>query len=301
VTDRRRAAVLGRPIGHSLSPVLHRAAYAALGLDWEYRALECSVAELPATLARLAADHAGASLTMPLKLAAVSLVGRLEPPAGEIGAVNTVLFEGVPAQRWRGANTDVAGVRCALDELGRRSGVDRLPAGPVLILGAGGAARAALGALAAGTGTGPVTVAAREPARAAPLVELAARLGIACRAVPLALLPSAAAGAELIISTLPPAGAAAVAPDLDPWPGAALCDVVYDGWPTPLARSAGAAGCPVIGGLAMLVGQAAEAVRLMTGSEPPVAAMWRAGQAALEGRLSASAGAATRRSGSRMR
>src|ERR1700712_699591 len=107
---RRRAAVCGSPIAHSLSPVLHRAAYAELGLrDWSYEAVECTSAELPARLeaARREEDFGGYSLTMPLKLTAVGLVDELEPLARRVGAVNTV----VPRNGGlAGYNTDVPGM-----------------------------------------------------------------------------------------------------------------------------------------------------------------------------------------------
>lgn len=268
---RSRAAVLGRPIGHSLSPVLHRAAYQALGLDWSYGAIDCGADELADALTRLSVDHVGVSLTMPLKLAAVALMTTLDQAASQLGAVNTVLFE---PKGWSGYNTDVAGVRAALAEVGFDG------SSPTVLLGAGGSARAALGALAGRVDE--VRVAVRDPLRAAPLVVLGASLGLAVATV--RLDRSALAGAALVISTLPPPGNSAAAARFADWPaGASLVDVVYEGWPTPLAQLAARFGGSVVGGLATLVGQAAEAVRLMTGMEPPFAAMRAAGEAALAG------------------
>lgn len=270
--ERCRAAVLGSPISHSLSPVLHLAAYRALGLDWSYTAIECGSEELAEVLARLAGDHVGVSLTMPLKLAAVPLMSSLEPMAAKLGAVNTVLFQG---GSWVGCNTDVAGVGAALAEAGFDG------AGRVVLLGAGGSARAVLGALAGRLGE--IRIAIREPTRAAGLPQLAARLGLTASLVPLDR--AAVEGASLVVSALPPAGNAAAAASFAYWPaGAALVDLVYEGWPTPLARLAGGSHAAVVSGLVTLVGQAAQAVALMTGRQPPLAAMRAAGEAALASR-----------------
>ncbi len=268
---RRRAAVLGRPIGHSLSPVLHRAAYAELGLNWTYDAIDTDAAGLPAWLAELAQTHAGLSLTMPLKEAVLPLLDELTGDARTVGAVNTVLYRD---QRRLGANTDVAGVTAALDELG----ID--PGGHgVVLLGAGGAARAVLAALARRR-VPRIAVVVRDPARAEGLRALAERVGVAVTVE--AWAPGALAGAALVVSAVPPVPALGDLLGGSGWPaGAALFDLTYAPWPTPLATAARAAGAAVIGGLPMLVAQAAEQVRLMTGLEPPVPAMRAAGEAAL--------------------
>src|SRR5262250_221072 len=107
-----KAAVLGSPIAHSLSPVLHRAAYRALGLTgWTYQAIECDEARLPDLLAACDASWAGLSLTMPLKRAVLPLLDHTEPLAAEVGAANTVVFA---AGRRHGHNTDVPGLLAAL-------------------------------------------------------------------------------------------------------------------------------------------------------------------------------------------
>ncbi|MEP6464300.1 MAG: shikimate dehydrogenase [Frankiaceae bacterium] len=268
---RGRAAVLGSPIAHSLSPVLHAAAYAELGLDWTYEAIECDAPALPSTLDRLAETHRVLSLTMPLKEAVLPLLDDLAPDARTLGAVNTVLFDD---GRRLGANTDVVGVLAALDELGAD------PAGQrVALLGAGGAARAVLAALAA-RDVGPVAVVVREPARADGLRALAGTLGVSITVRGWSL--EALAGQALVISAAPQVAV----PAEWVWPaGAALLDLVYAPWPTPLAELAEAAGARVIGGLPMLVAQAAEQVRLMTGRQPPVEEMRRAGEAALRARV----------------
>lgn len=302
----RRAGVLGSPIAHSLSPVLHRAAYAALGLDWAYDVVECDAAALPAVLAAFAAAPppgvAGVSLTMPLKSAAWRLVAELAPSARAVGAVNTVLFGAaagggpaaggsgevpggcgeVPAGGGQvpgtvGHNTDVTGLVAAV----REAGFDRAPA-PVVLLGGGGAARAGLGALAR-LGAGEAAVVVRDPARAEPLAELGRRLGLRVRVAGWASARREVAAAALVVATTPPGATDGLA--AGGWPGGgALVDVCYAPWPTALGRAAAAAGVPVVGGLAMLVGQAAEAVELMTGRPAPVAAMRAAGEAALAAR-----------------
>lgn len=266
----RRAAVLGRPVAHSLSPALWRAAFAADGLDWTYDAIECDEGQLPAVLADCAADPewAGVSLTMPLKLAAA----RLLPAADGLGAVNTVVFRD---GEMTGHNTDVDGIRAAVATVcaGRP--------GQVVVLGAGGTARAALSACRQ-LSPSAVDVVARRPDVVA--AELAALGGDP----PLRLLPwsrahAAIAAADLVVATTPAGATDELA--FASWPaGAALVDVVYAPWPTRLADAAAAAGAPVAGGLEVLVGQAATAYRLVTGLDAPVAAMRAAGEAALAAR-----------------
>jgi shikimate dehydrogenase len=265
----RRAAVLGSPIAHSLSPVLHRAAYAELGLPWSYDAVEVSPAGLAAFLDGLDETWAGLSLTMPLKAAVLPLLTSVSDLARGVGAVNTVLLP----QR-RGENTDVPGMVAALTA----HGISRL--GSAAVLGGGATARSALAALGPLTDT-PVRVFARGPEREAELRAAAARLGLdvqvrhwadAARAVE----------ADLVVSTTPASAGESRAGE---WPRACvLFDVVYDPWPTALARAASAAGATVIGGLDLLVGQAALQVELMTGRAAPVEAMRRAGEAALRRR-----------------
>src|SRR6516164_7324334 len=163
-----KAAVLGSPIGYSLSPVLHQAAYQALGLaGWSYEAIECDEAHLPALLAGCGPDWAGLSLTMPLKRVVLPLLDSLDPLGAEVGAANTVVFG---AGQRHGHNTDVPGMIAALAE----AGVTGLP-GPatVLILGGGATACSALAA-ARGLGAARATAAVRDPARTGDLVAAAA-------------------------------------------------------------------------------------------------------------------------------
>ena len=270
-----KAAVLGSPIGHSLSPVLHRAAYQALGLaGWSYEAIECDEAHLPALLAGCGPDWAGLSLTMPLKRAVLPLLDSLDPLGAEVGAANTVVFA---AGQRHGHNTDVPGMIAALTEGGVTG-----PPTAVLILGGGATACSALAAVR-GLGATQATAAVRDPARAADLLAAGRRLGVAVTLVPFDQPAVAAPG--LLISTVPAGAANFYAErlsrgDLVP---AHLLDVVYHPWPTVLAVAAGRAGVTVVGGFPMLLHQAAGQVALMTGKQAPVEAMRAAGLAALGG------------------
>ncbi|MBO0821304.1 MAG: shikimate dehydrogenase, partial [Nocardiopsaceae bacterium] len=145
-----RAAVLGKPVAHSLSPFLHRAAYAALGLDWSYETVECDEAGLPDFVTSRGPDWAGLSLTMPLKRTVLPLLDHVDPVAAATGGANTVVFR--PDGRY-GYNTDVQGITAALTEAGAGSagvgsadaiGAGAAGAGSVLILGAGATACSAL-------------------------------------------------------------------------------------------------------------------------------------------------------------
>jgi shikimate dehydrogenase len=267
-----KAAVLGSPVAHSLSPVLHRAAYRALGLDgWSYQAIECDQARLPALLAGCGPDWAGLSLTMPLKRVVLPLLDRTEPLAAEVGAANTVVLAG---GRRHGYNTDVPGMVAALAEAGVTT------AGRVLILGAGATACSSLAAVRALGETGAM-VAARDPARAGDLLAAAGRLGVSVTVRPLEQVDWSTA--DLVISTVPGGAADALAEHWED--GAAvpprLLDVAYHPWPTRLAAAAERAGSAVTGGFGLLLHQAAGQVELMTGRTAPVEPMRAAGLAAL--------------------
>jgi shikimate dehydrogenase len=271
-----KAAVLGSPISHSLSPVLHRAAYRALGLTgWTYDAIECDEAGLPALLDGCGQDWAGLSLTMPLKRAVLPLLDTAEPLVTDVGGANTVIFAAGARQ---GHNTDVPGMINALTAAGVSG------SGPVLLLGAGATACSALAAVRA-LGAGEVTVAVRDPERAADLLAAARRLGMAVRLADFGGQPPAS-GWHLLISTVP-AGAADIYAqqvlrgDLVP---AAVLDVVYHPWPTRLAAAAEKTGAALVFGFELLLHQAARQVELMTARTPPTAAMRRAGQAELRRR-----------------
>ncbi len=277
--------MLGSPIAHSLSPTLHTAAYRELGLSgWSYEAIECDEAGLPGLLASLGPDWAGLSLTMPLKRAVLPLLDRADPLVTVVGGANTVLLTG---NECSGYNTDVPGLVAALDETG--VGVD----GPVLMLGGGATACAAIAALRQ-AGASAVTAAVRNPATAGALAAAAERVGLPLRMVSFGpgpdreewLAESAARRWPLLLSTVP-AGAADGYADLvaaGALTAAAVFDVLYHPWPTRLAGAAGAAGSTVIGGFSLLLHQAAEQVRLMTGRPAPVEAMRAAGLARLAAR-----------------
>ena len=255
----RQAGVLGRPIEHSLSPVLHKAAYAALGLDWVYTAIDCGVDDLPGALAERS-DWAGFSLTMPLKRAGLYLASHVAPRATVVGAANTLL---PAADGWRADNTDVAGVLGALAETTRRPE-------SVTVLGAGGTAQAVVAA-AAEYGLAEVGVLVRDAGRTDALRETAERAGVRL-AVDTLQVDASALGAELVVSTLPPGAA-------DPLAAArwradqVLLDVVYASWPTELAAGAIRAGAEVLSGARMLLHQAIIQVELMTGQAAPSTAM----------------------------
>jgi shikimate dehydrogenase len=283
-----RAAVLGSPIEHSLSPVLHTAAYAALGLEgWTYTAIECDEARLPALVASCdsagpggrppragpGGRWAGLSLTMPLKRAVLPLLDRTEQLALEVGGANTVVFAD---ERRHGYNTDVPGMVAALAEAGVTA-----PPGAT-ILGAGATACAALAALRA-VGLAAAVVQVRDQARAGDLLAAARRLGMA---VDLRPFGSPVRGGDLLISTVP-AGAADFLAERASDPRArprAVLDVVYSPWPTPLATAAANLGAIVVSGFDLLLHQAARQVELMTGRPAPLPAMRAAGQAELSRR-----------------
>ena len=269
------AAVLGSPVAHSLSPVLHRAAYAELGIDWDYTSIECAESGLVDLLASVRRDAAwrGFSLTMPLKLAALELVDRPTRRAAAVGAVNTVLPDG---DDLLGDNTDLPGVVSTLRELGVAA-----PRRPVL-LGAGGTARAAVGALAE-LGATEAVVVVRAAGRAGPLVDLAAVLGLTLVTAEWSAAAAAVAAADVVVATTPAGATDALA--ATGWPAAVpLLEVLYDPWPTGLAAAARRAAAPVAGGLALLVHQAAVQVQLMSGKSAPIHAMRVAGERALAAR-----------------
>jgi shikimate dehydrogenase len=274
-STRRRAAVLGSPIRHSLSPTLHRAAYAALGLTgWRYDAVECGEAALPTFVEQLGPEWAGLSLTMPLKRVALTVADEISPLASAVGAANTLVL-GQPGEHRQAENTDVAGILTAL----REAGVDQVSA--AVILGAGGTAQAALAALRE-LGERAPTVLVRDPARTTDLGATADRLGVQpmiSGGLPDVVLPEA----DVVISALPPGAADALS--FQQWvTQPVVLDVVYAPWPTALAASAIGAGCQTVSGLAVLLHQAVAQVELMTGRRAPIAQMRAALDAAVRSR-----------------
>jgi shikimate dehydrogenase len=280
-----RAAVLGSPVAHSLSPVLHRAAYAGLGLDdWAYEAVECDEAALADFVRSRGPEWAGLSLTMPLKRTVLPLLDHVDPMAAITGGANTVVFR--PDGRY-GYNTDVQGIIDALAGAGTRA------PGAVTIFGGGATACSALASLAK-LGVPGADVVVRDPARAAGLLTTAERLGVRVRLLPFSELtddrPAPADGPDLLISTTPAGAADGYAQQIRMTgrAPATVLDVVYAPWPTPLAAAAAAAGAAVVSGFAMLLHQAAGQVELMTGKPAPLEAMRAAGEAELARRTAAS-------------
>jgi shikimate dehydrogenase len=266
-----RSAVLGRPVGHSLSPLLHRAAYAALGLDdWTYDALDVGAEDLPVLLAGLDEEWRGFSVTMPCKQAAADVADVVEPLPRLLHAANTLVRT---EAGWRAENTDVLGVGTTLQQAGVTS-VDR-----AAIVGAGGTAAAAAVALAS-LGATHVDVVVREPGRAGDLLRVLDTLAVPTTVVSLA---TAVVDAEVVVSTVPVGGQPAVA--RLPWTAEqTVLDVLYDPWPTPLATAVTEAGGTVVGGLEVLFWQATAQVELMTGHPAPLVAMRGALDAAVGSR-----------------
>jgi shikimate dehydrogenase len=270
-----RCAVLGDPIEHSLSPVLHRAAYAALGLEWTYDAVRVAAGDLAAYVAGLDTEWRGLSLTMPLKREVTPLLTSRDPWTEMSGAANTVLLDEDGGRH--GLNTDVPGAEAALAQATQ----DHLRA--AVVVGGGATATSVLLALAE-RGLERATLVVRDPARAADTVTAVSRHP---RPPELTVMPMEGlegVTADVVVSTVP-AGAQTDAL-LDAVLGGAdapvVFDVVYDPWPTPLAARALANGWTVVRGLDLLVWQAVDQVRAMTGRfDVPVDAMRAAGESAL--------------------
>jgi shikimate dehydrogenase len=259
----RRAAVLGSPITHSLSPVLHRAAYRALDLrGWSYEKIECDEPALPRLVDAMGPEWAGLSLTMPLKRVALTVADEVSPLARAVGAANTLVFAAAGGRR--ADNTDVAGLVSAL----REAGLTRLR--QAVILGAGGTAQSALAAVRELGHQSPIVL-VRDLNRTGELRETADRLGMR-PAISGGLFSEPLPDADLVISTLP-RGAADPLSTTRWKPDTMVLDVVYAPWPTSFAGSALAAGCPVVSGLTVLLYQAVAQVELMTGHPGPVEAM----------------------------
>jgi len=258
-----RAAVLGKPVAHSLSPVIHNAGYAAAGLHgWHYTALECGEAELADFVRRLGPEWSGLSLTMPLKAAAIAVADAVAPLAAAIGAANTLVRQG---DAWRAENTDAPGMVDAL----RGAGVAM--AAHVAVLGAGGTARAAIAA-ARELDPAAVTVYARRREAIAELANVAAALGV--RVVGADWADAALAGdADVVVSTVPSGVADPLAATMRWRRDGVLFDALYHPWPTPLAAAAAAAGARVVSGLDLLLAQAIRQFELFTGVPAPAEAM----------------------------
>ncbi|WP_061962592.1 shikimate dehydrogenase [Demequina flava] len=279
----RQAAVLGSPIEHSLSPVLHRAAYESLGLPWLYSAHEVTEDTLADFIAGMDDSWSGLSLTMPLKVAVVPMLDFVESMAKLVGAVNTVLIQPVGAGRQLvGANTDVHGVVAALAE----GAVTE--ASEAVIIGGGATATSAMAALGRLGVTRPVVV-VRNRARAGGLLRAATKMGVEPRFVDFESAPDFLATAQAVVSTVPGSVGSLVAAALrergQAIPAdAVLLDAVYSPIVTELGAAWGDLGGTFVDGTRMLLHQAGEQVRLMTGREAPLDAMGNALSAELAAR-----------------
>lgn len=267
-----KAAVLGSPIAHSLSPLLHRTGYVSLGLDeWSYQRFELTADALPRFVAGLGDDWRGLSLTMPLKQACLEVADEVSPLAARAGAGNTLVRS---ANGWRADNTDIPGLVAAL----RPSWQGWTSAA---VLGAGATARSAILALEE-LGVATVTVYARRPEQVDDLICWAASAAPGLRLTAADLGAWTGGGEPAVLSTLP-AGAidgAGIAPG-----EGLLFDAVYAGWPTPLARAAEAAGRVVLGGAELLLAQALLQFEQFTGVQPDPAVLRSALLAAIEPKI----------------
>lgn len=278
-------ALLGHPVAHSISPAFQQAALDACGLDARYEAWDVQPADLRGAVERLrGGDLLGANVTVPHKVATLALIDRPDPTAERVGAINTVVNSGGLLEA---SNTDVAGVRGALADAKIRVEGER-----VVLLGAGGAARSVVIALAA-LGAVGLTVANRTAGRAEALRTLAGA------ALPVAICPldpaseelrAALSEAALVIHCTPLGMRHGPDEKRSPLPGSAFrpgqvaFDSVYTPERTPFLAEASRGGARAVGGLAMLVHQGAASFRLWTGIEPPVDVMFDAARDALAGR-----------------
>lgn len=254
----RKAAVLGSPVAHSKSPLLHLAAYRALGLsDWTYDRIECAADQLPSVLSEFGPEWVGVSVTMPGKFAALEFADERTRRAELVGSANTLVRTD---HGWRADNTDIDGVAGAL---AHHRDLHR-----AIVLGSGGTAPAAVVGLAQ-LGVTAITVVARSQDKAARLVALGRTVGVAAEfcALDSPDLAAVVAAADVLVSTIPADAAAGYAATFAPVP--VLLDAIYDPWPTPLAAAVLAAGGEVISGLQMLLNQAFSQVEQFTGQPAP--------------------------------
>lgn len=277
-------AVIGWPLGHTLSPVMHQAALAELGLDAAYTALPTPPgAEADRFEDVRTGRLAGLNVTIPHKLAAFRAMDRLTPAAQRTGAVNTVIRDG---PRLLGDNTDPYGFSEALRQFGNFDPADA----SVVVLGAGGAARAAVLALLDSRAR-QVLIANRTPARAHELVQdLQPHSDTPINACALTdnRLPRRFAAAHLLVNTTSVGMSGGPAPGASPappgWlhPSLFVYDIVYRPALTPLLAAARQCGAPTLGGLEMLVMQGAASLQQWTGRPAPARTMLAAARAALE-------------------
>lgn len=278
----RWAAVIGSPITHSLSPVLHRAAYSLLGLDWAFRTADVDVAALPAYVGALDSDCVGLAVTMPNKQAILPLLDSVDGLAKAVGAANTCVISGGLTA---GFNTDVHGIvetiRDASEGRPLRAGEGKR----ALLLGTKATASSALAA-ATTLGYQQVTVVGRDFSGQGNILLAAGRLGVSFD--PLlwkhrAQVTKACRDADLVISTIPPAATADLAHSLEVRPEQTLLDVTYANGVTPLSGAFSSAGATVLSPLSMLTYQGLAQVKLWSGLEAPFKPVYRAVREAAAG------------------
>lgn len=279
----RRCGVLGDPVAHSLSPVLHRAAYAALGLEWTYDAHRVPAGGLASFLAGLGPEWRGLSLTMPLKREALAVADEVTDRARLAGAVNTLVLDGGSRV---GDNTDLPGAVAAIRERTTQ------PLASAVVLG-GGATATSVGLALVELGVTSIELLVRDASRAQETVD-ALRSHPAAPEVTVGSLGArqwsgtpdlAASGSivDIVVSTIPAAAQtdALVARTADV---PVVFEALYDPWPTPLAAAAQASGRALVGGLDLLVHQAALQLELFTGLPAPLMVMRESGERALAAR-----------------
>ncbi|MCC5980177.1 MAG: shikimate dehydrogenase [Oceanicaulis sp.] len=261
---RLRAGVMGWPVGHSLSPVMMTAWLQAAGIAGSYEKLAVEPSGFEAACARLKADgFSGVNITIPHKEAALRVADTASDAARAIGAANVLR---VTATGLHADNTDIAGIRAALDEAGWQGD------GPVALVGAGGAARAALYVLdvLASRGIGDIRILNRTPERAQ---KIAQEMGVTARIFTMDDASHALEGATLLVNatSLGMAGQPALMPAISQLEGGAIVfDMVYVPLETPLLAEARKAGLKTADGLSMLIGQARPAFEAFFGAPPPV-------------------------------
>ncbi|OEY23905.1 shikimate dehydrogenase [Corynebacterium sp. Marseille-P4321] len=258
---RHRAAVLGSPISHSLSPVLHSAGYEAAGLQgWEYSRILCEAEDLPRVVGECDASFRGFSVTMPCKFAALEFADDVTDRAREVGSANTLVR--LDDGRWRADNTDAEGAVVAIQELLGETEPKR-----AVLVGAGGTARAVMWALRT-LGAREVVVVNRTD-RSGEFADLARGMDVRFVGVDEDVTDITCA-ADIVVSTVPAHTIGERAVGLAHAP---VFDVIYDPWPTYLATRAAANGYPTVGGLSMLAGQSYSQFEQFTGVEAPREAM----------------------------
>ncbi len=263
--------MLGSPIAHSKSPALHRAAYAVLGLDWQYEAIDVVGPHLAQFVDAMGPEWRGLSLTMPLKRDVLPLLDSSDDVVALTGAANTVLV----ADGLHGFNTDVAGIVAALQ--GRVAHTDS-----VLILGGGATAGSALVA-AAQLGFAEAHVQLRDVGKAHDLRRIGESLAVQ---VHVSELGSSGGTPDLVVSTLPGHADVRLTFSRQIRESSVLFDVAYDPWPSALAAQWIEAGSTVVPGIEMLASQALVQVRIFVSGDPqtPLAnepAVWSAMRSAV--------------------